>query len=308
MPTSSAGRAESLLQGRLEMNYRSLVILTFGGGTNEIQRDLIAMFGLGPAPGAPGLRARRGTTMDFSFTEEQDATAELATQILTDRSTHERLRELERSGEPRFDRDTWAELAKAGLLGIAVPESAGGAGLGLIELAGSSRPPARPPPPCRCGRRWPWARCRIAEFGSDELQADVAARRGRRHGHADRRLARGRRRPARRPSTVARRPATAGTVTGTKICVPAAQIADAFVVPAVADGGPALFLVADRAGRRPSTPLLTTSGSPDASLVFDGAPATLLATGADAVGLGLRAGRRHPVRGRARQRRGRCWT
>ena len=36
-----------VLKGRLEMNYRSLVILTYGGGTNEIQRDLIAMFGLG---------------------------------------------------------------------------------------------------------------------------------------------------------------------------------------------------------------------------------------------------------------------
>jgi alkylation response protein AidB-like acyl-CoA dehydrogenase len=37
----------NVLKGRLEMNYRSLLILTFGGGTNEIQRDLIAMFGLG---------------------------------------------------------------------------------------------------------------------------------------------------------------------------------------------------------------------------------------------------------------------
>lgn len=37
----------SALKGRLEMNYRSLLILTFGGGTNEIQRDLIAVFGLG---------------------------------------------------------------------------------------------------------------------------------------------------------------------------------------------------------------------------------------------------------------------
>ncbi len=37
----------SILRGRLENNYRSLLILTFGGGTNEIQRDLIAMFGLG---------------------------------------------------------------------------------------------------------------------------------------------------------------------------------------------------------------------------------------------------------------------
>ncbi len=32
---------------KLETLYRSLIILTFGGGTNEIQRDLIAMFGLG---------------------------------------------------------------------------------------------------------------------------------------------------------------------------------------------------------------------------------------------------------------------
>ncbi|MCB1256885.1 MAG: acyl-CoA dehydrogenase family protein [Microthrixaceae bacterium] len=37
----------SAIRGRLERNYRSLLILTYGGGTNEIQRDLIAMFGLG---------------------------------------------------------------------------------------------------------------------------------------------------------------------------------------------------------------------------------------------------------------------
>ena len=41
------GSPEAVLRGRLERNYRSLLILTFGGGTNEIQRDLIAMFGLG---------------------------------------------------------------------------------------------------------------------------------------------------------------------------------------------------------------------------------------------------------------------
>jgi alkylation response protein AidB-like acyl-CoA dehydrogenase len=38
---------DAVASGRLEMLYRSLIILTFGGGTNEIQRDLIAMFGLG---------------------------------------------------------------------------------------------------------------------------------------------------------------------------------------------------------------------------------------------------------------------
>ncbi|MGH0037307.1 MAG: acyl-CoA dehydrogenase family protein [Myxococcota bacterium] len=37
----------AVLQGRLESRYRSSLILTFGGGTNEVQRDIIAMAGLG---------------------------------------------------------------------------------------------------------------------------------------------------------------------------------------------------------------------------------------------------------------------
>jgi 3-oxocholest-4-en-26-oyl-CoA dehydrogenase alpha subunit len=41
------GSAEEVLRGRLEAYTRGLIILTFGGGTNEIQRDLIAIFGLG---------------------------------------------------------------------------------------------------------------------------------------------------------------------------------------------------------------------------------------------------------------------
>jgi alkylation response protein AidB-like acyl-CoA dehydrogenase len=41
------GSPESVLSSRLETLYRGMLILTFGGGTNEIQRELIAMFGLG---------------------------------------------------------------------------------------------------------------------------------------------------------------------------------------------------------------------------------------------------------------------
>jgi 3-oxocholest-4-en-26-oyl-CoA dehydrogenase alpha subunit len=37
----------AVLGSRLEQMYRSLLILTFGGGTNELQRDLIAAFGMG---------------------------------------------------------------------------------------------------------------------------------------------------------------------------------------------------------------------------------------------------------------------
>lgn len=42
-----SGSAATLLQGDLEYELRSSVTLTFGGGTNEIQRELIAQFGLG---------------------------------------------------------------------------------------------------------------------------------------------------------------------------------------------------------------------------------------------------------------------
>jgi alkylation response protein AidB-like acyl-CoA dehydrogenase len=46
------GSPEAVLRGRLEARIRSMHILTFGGGTNEMQRDLIAIFGLG-MPGSP---------------------------------------------------------------------------------------------------------------------------------------------------------------------------------------------------------------------------------------------------------------
>ena len=49
LPEGSMG---AVLQGRLEHNARSQTIFTFGGGTNEIQRDIIAMVGLG-MPRAP---------------------------------------------------------------------------------------------------------------------------------------------------------------------------------------------------------------------------------------------------------------
>lgn len=40
------GSPGAVLRGRLEQYYRSALILTFGGGTNEVQRDIIAMAGL----------------------------------------------------------------------------------------------------------------------------------------------------------------------------------------------------------------------------------------------------------------------
>jgi alkylation response protein AidB-like acyl-CoA dehydrogenase len=41
------GSPGAVLRGRIERMYRTTLILTFGGGTNEVQRDIIAMAGLG---------------------------------------------------------------------------------------------------------------------------------------------------------------------------------------------------------------------------------------------------------------------
>jgi 3-oxocholest-4-en-26-oyl-CoA dehydrogenase beta subunit len=72
--------------------------------------------------------------MDFSYSEEQEAVRELAGQIFSERSTHERLKEVEGAAGPEgpFDRALWSELAAAGLLGIGLPEEVGGAGLDFV--------------------------------------------------------------------------------------------------------------------------------------------------------------------------------
>ena len=49
--------ADAPLRGALESAYRAAVINTFGGGANEIQRDIIAMAGLGMPRAPRDLRA-----------------------------------------------------------------------------------------------------------------------------------------------------------------------------------------------------------------------------------------------------------
>ena len=45
--TLKTGSPGALLHGHLEKHYRATLVLTFGGGTNEVQRDIIGMAGLG---------------------------------------------------------------------------------------------------------------------------------------------------------------------------------------------------------------------------------------------------------------------
>ena len=92
--------------------------------------------------------------MDFALTEEQQAIVDLASQILTEQCAPERLREVE-AGAEWFDRDLWAELAKADLLGIALPEVGRRRRLRLPRGLPAARAPGRAvaPVPLRADAR-----------------------------------------------------------------------------------------------------------------------------------------------------------
>ena len=74
--------------------------------------------------------------MDFSFTDDQEELRGLANRVLTDRCAPEHLRDVAfADGATGVDLDLWHELAELGLVGIGLPESAGGGGLGFVEVA-----------------------------------------------------------------------------------------------------------------------------------------------------------------------------
>jgi alkylation response protein AidB-like acyl-CoA dehydrogenase len=221
--------------------------------------------------------------MDFSYSEEQEAVRQLAGQIFGERSTHERLKEIEATAgdDGPFDRELWKELGDAGLLGIHLREDVGGAGLDFVaaclvaEAAG--RTAAYVPvvesmvygalPLDRFGtdaQRKTWLRATAA--GETILTAAMAELVGEvvLPGGSE-------------PATTATAQADGSWVlSGTKACVPAAFVADAMLVPATcqtADGatsGPGVFIVERGADGVTLTRQTTTTGRPEAIVELDG--------------------------------------
>jgi alkylation response protein AidB-like acyl-CoA dehydrogenase len=201
--------------------------------------------------------------MDFSYSEEQQAVIELARRVLEDGTSQERLREVERAG-PRFDRDLWAKLAEAGLLGTAVPEEFGGAGLGFLELAGIAEQVGRTAAPVPFVETLVLGVLPLLEFGSRAQQAAWLPRAARGEAVLTAALVEPEGELL-RPTTTAVAKADAWRLRGRKLCVPAAEIADCMLVPAATGGGGAgVFLVDPRAEGVRLTPLATTAGRPEA--------------------------------------------
>jgi alkylation response protein AidB-like acyl-CoA dehydrogenase len=105
--------------------------------------------------------------MDFTFSDDQNAIRELAHQIFTDRASDEFLLAFARTQET-YDEPLWQTLAEQGLLGVAIPESAGGSGLGLIELCMVLEEQGRCVAPVPLYASLVLGGLPIAEFGSEE--------------------------------------------------------------------------------------------------------------------------------------------
>jgi 3-oxocholest-4-en-26-oyl-CoA dehydrogenase beta subunit len=201
--------------------------------------------------------------MDFSLTADQEALRDLARQVLTDRCTPEHLKAVAAT-ETAVDVDLWRTMAAAGLVGVGLPEAAGGGGLGFLEVCVVLEEVARAAAPVPALAVMALATPALLQFSGTEHLAGVAS--GERIVTA----------ALHEPGGDVRRAGTTahdGRITGVKVCVLSGPLAGAFVVSA-ADG---LYVVAADASGVTVEREDTTSGVPEARVTFDGATGARLA-------------------------------
>jgi alkylation response protein AidB-like acyl-CoA dehydrogenase len=169
--------------------------------------------------------------MDFSLSEDQQAIRDLARRIFADRVSHERLRELEGSGE-WFDDEVWQELSRANLPGLALPETHGGIGFGILEICLVLEELGRHLAPVPLLPTLVLGGLPLAEFGSPAQREAwlPALARGERIATAALHEKAGS--VAALPRVIAARDGDGWRLDGIKECVPAALRADLILVPA----------------------------------------------------------------------------
>jgi alkylation response protein AidB-like acyl-CoA dehydrogenase len=218
--------------------------------------------------------------MDFSFDESQRAVVELAARIFEGQATTERVKAVEASAD-RFDQTLWAELAKANLLGLAVPEAEGGSGLGILELCLLLEQQGRRVAPvpllaCLVGGALP-----IAEFGSAAqrqrwlpgvVAGEVVLTAALSEAGANDPV---------RPSVTATRAGDGWRLDGRKVSVPAAPVARCLLVPAATADGVRVFLVEAAAAGVTTEQVETTSREIQGHVSFAGAAGELLGDAQD---------------------------
>ncbi|MGW1007012.1 acyl-CoA dehydrogenase family protein [Streptomyces sp. NPDC002520] len=207
--------------------------------------------------------------MDFSLSEELEAVRNLSREIFTDRATTERVRAVEAS-ETRVDDKLWTDLADAGLIGTALPEETGGAGLGLGALCVLLEEQGRCVAPVPV---WPAVVGALAVAARGSVQQRSALLPSAVDGTARLTLALeefGSADPV-APLTTATADGRGWRLRGTKAVVPSPSGADQVLVTATTHAGTGLFLVATDATGLAWEQAETTSHDLSAHLVLDNA-------------------------------------
>jgi alkylation response protein AidB-like acyl-CoA dehydrogenase len=217
--------------------------------------------------------------MDFTLDDELEAVRELANKIFSDRAGADRVRRVE-STPAGIDEDLWAELGRTGLLGLALPEEAGGAGLGLGALCVLLEEQGRFVAPVPL---WPAvvAALAISEHGTAEQRESMlpgAAEGSMRLTAALEEF--GSHDPA-EPRCAARRGGGAWRLTGVKAAVPSPFGAAHVLVSATAEEGPGLFVVEGGGVGVAWDPAETTSHDRSGNLTLTGARAAAVGVPGD---------------------------
>ena len=184
--------------------------------------------------------------MDFKLTDEQSAVSEAAGGLFSGLVDAEKIADVEGSTD-RIDRDLWKSLAEADLLGLAIPESDGGAGYGLMELCLLLEAQGNAVAPVPLWSALVLGALPLARFGSETQRAawlpgvvagDViltAALSGSANSATS------------MPSVRAGASGDGFVLQGTELAVPQAHLADRIVLPARTDDGRVLLVLLDPA-------------------------------------------------------------
>ncbi|GIH24823.1 acyl-CoA dehydrogenase [Acrocarpospora phusangensis] len=201
--------------------------------------------------------------MDFNLDETQTEIRTLAADLLAREATPDRLEAREKSGRP-YDADLWQALAKAGLLGICLPESAGGAGYGPVELTVILREAGARVAPVPLAASLV-AGLTIAQHGTEEQRTALAPL-----ADGETALTYALREPGRDLREPPETTATGDRLTGRKTLVSYARESAGVLVSATDGTQTRLYLVDPADAEITDMPLAT--GEPGAVITLDGAP------------------------------------
>ncbi len=177
--------------------------------------------------------------MDFTPSTEHREIRKLADEVFSSFSTAERRRELA-AEDHEFDDRLWQECARTGLLSLTLPETCGGAGLGLVDACALLIEAGRHTVPIPVASHLA-AGTVLARHATAQQCRQVAGDPSR--GILTAAIAETQGLIPRRPLTTATRCANGYRLTGVKTLVPAGTWAGWFLTTAQTDSGTAVFVV-----------------------------------------------------------------